>query len=346
MLTLLLACTAPDDEATDTGTPPGDTSAPADTSSPEDSGDSGDTGPDAGPDTGDTGGVVEAFDCSILPEPKEETVLEGVNASKGIAWDDEGHLVGSDGTSLVKSTYSGDQELWIPGAGDVEGLGYLSGGDLISTYGYGRGEIIRYTPEGGQTVLVGGLDNYSVAIAPNDMIFAAGWDGGFIVDPDTGDYTQILSDGQPMFPQGVSPRSLTFSADFRTLYIGTIDNQGRIYTLALDEDYQPAGDVELFATGLGHGWHDGLGLDACGNVYAVDYDSSSLYRASRDGKEVVKLVDWSANSRQFGHGLAFGTGSDGWRIDAIYLPMPESNKTVKEIVLGVPGRDWEGQVTY
>ena len=148
----------------------------------------------------------------------------------------------------------------------------------------------------------------------------------------------------PTTTSGVSPRSLAFSKDYRKLYVGTIDSSGRIYTIDLDEDLLPAGDPQLFAEGVGHGWHDGIGIDICGNVYAVDYASSSLYRVSADGKQVDKLVDWSENSREFAHGLSFGSGIGGWRIDALYLPEPQNDSQVKEIVLGVPGNRWEGKV--
>jgi hypothetical protein len=295
----------------------------------------------------DTGSfsTSEPYDCAkALPTPGAETIIEGASGYKGLTFDNEGHIVGNDGNSLIKATYDGEKTVWIPGVGEMEGIAYLSGGDLITTYGYSPGELKRYSPEGGETVLVGGLENYSVVIAPNDLIFGAGWNGAFMVDPNTGEYTKFLSDGSPDFPRGVSPRTLAFSRDHRTLYIGTIDNRGRIYTLALDDDYTPIGSPELFAEGVGHGWHDGLDLDVCGNVYAVDYDSSALYRASADGGTVDKLADWSSNSREFAHGLIFGSGEGGWRVDALYLPEPENGKQVKEIVLGVPGSKWDGEV--
>ena len=302
----------------------------------------------AGGETGDTqdaGSEPEVFDCATVPEmPEPETIIEGASGSKGLAFDAEGHIVGTDGTSLIKATYEGEWEVWIPGVNQVEGLAYLSGGDLVSTYGYGAGEIKRYTPEGGQSGIVGGLANYSGAIAPNDTIYAAGWNGAYVIHPDTGEYSALFGDGPSSFPAGVSPRTLAFSKDHDRLFIGTIDNQGRVFVVDLDEDYMPVGDPEVFAEGLGRGWHDGLGIDACGNVYAVDYDTTALYRASADGSQVTTLVSWADNRRELAHGLIFGTGEHGWRIDALYLPESENGNQVKEIVVGVPGNRWEGEV--
>jgi len=326
-----------------TSATPTDTAAPTDSSSPTDTTDPTDTqdsATDTEPPTGET------FDCGAeLPEPQPERQVDGARAYKGIAFDGSGQAYGSDGNSLGHAAYDEAWTLWLPGEGGVEQLAFLSGGDLISTNGYGAGEVKRYTPQGGETVLVGDLGAYSVAIAPNDRIYAAGWDGAWMIDPDTGETTQFLVDGPPDFDRRSGPRSLVFSRDFTKLYIGTIDSDGRIYTLDLDSDYQPVGELQLFATGAGNGWHDGIGLDVCGNVYAVDYASSSLYRVSADGSQVEKLVDWSANSREFGHGLVFGDGVGGWRHDALYLPESENGKRIKEIVLGVPGaHSWDGEV--
>ena len=310
------------------------------TGATQDTGETGETG-----DTQDTGPDPEVFDCSAVPElPEPEAIIVGAFGSKGLAFDGEGHIVGTDGNSLVKASYDGDWSVWIPGVRQVEGLAYLSGGDLISTYGYGAGEVRRYTPEGGQTTVVGGLANYSVVIAPNDMIYAAGWNGAFVIDPDTGAYIELFTGDQLGFPGGVSPRTLAFSKNYDALFIGTIDNRGRVFVVDLDADYLPTGRPEVFAEGLGNGWHDGLGIDICGNVYAVDYNSTALYRASADGSVVTQLVDWSDNRRELAHGLIFGSGEDGWRIDAIYLPESENGNQVKEIVVGVPGNRWDGEV--
>ena len=50
------------------------------------------------------------------------------------------------------------------------------------------------------------------------------------------------------------------------------------------------GDAKLFpklvswSTGVGTGWHDGLAVDACGNVYMCDYNVTAIYRITPDGR--------------------------------------------------------------
>ncbi len=38
------------------------------------------------------------------------------------------------------------------------------------------------------------------------------------------------------------------------------------------------------------------------------------------------------------------TGSGGWRSDALYVPQPYNGESVTEVVVGVPGRDYDGPV--
>ena len=85
--------------------------------------------------------------------------------------------------------------------------------------------------------------------------------------------------------------------------------------------------------GVGGGFHDGMGVDACGNVYVADYTSRNLFRLSPEGEKTV-LVRWS--EARYGHGLAWGSGIGGFREDAIYLPQPFDGNTVVEVVVGVP----------
>jgi hypothetical protein len=89
----------------------------------------------------------------------------------------------------------------------------------------------------------------------------------------------------------------------------------------------------LFATIAGGGWLDGLGVDACGNLFVPDYNTSSLYRISPEG--LVSLY-YYFGSVAYGHGLAWGSGMGGWNAEALYLPQPYDENTVVEVVIGVP----------
>ncbi len=275
--------------------------------------------------------------AALLEEPASERHLEGARGYKGLAFDDAGNIVGTDASALFKANSDGDQEVFVPGVGEIEQIVYLPDGDLIATSSWNSGNLQRISPQGGVSTIVSGLYMYSVLVGPDGMLYGAGWDGAYRIDPDSGAVTELLStsDGEEW-----SARTLAFNDDASRLYMGTVDDAGRIFYFDLDDDLQPQGAPQEFVRGVGNGWHDGLGVDACGNLYAADYETSSLYRVARDGSHVHRLADWSSDDSRFGHGLIWGTGEDGWRGDALYMPEPAGGNRVKELVIGVPAQGW------
>lgn len=283
--------------------------------------------PDPSPDPND-------FDCASLPDTLDsERTLEGARGYKGLTFDAAGLIVGSDTSSLIEASPDGDWGVFLPGIGEVEGMATLPDGDLVVTTSWDDGALRRLTPEGGVHTLVGGLGAYSVQVGPDGALWAAGWEGAWRVDPLTGDIQTLL---ETDWDAPWSARTLAFSRSLKRLYVGTVDDQGRIFYLDLDDDLQPTGEPQVFVSGVGNGWHDGLGMDVCGNLWAVDYESASLYRVSPEG-EIDRMFDWSDDREQFGHGLVWAPEGSDWRTDALYLPVPEAGSVVKEVVIGVPG---------
>ncbi len=332
------------DADTDTDTD-ADTDADADTDT--DTGPSahtGDTGGDTGPggdtDTGPAEG--EVFDCADAPAvAKSEAVLTGPVGYHGLAFDQYGYIIGGDNQSLIQSDYKGSWSVLVPGVGYLEQMDYLSGGDLV-IYSGREGSLFRISEEGAQTLVAASFGTYGVIVGPDEMIYTAVGQGIFRVDPETGETVTLIDDDA--FSRSETPHSMNFSPDFSRLYVGTV-GQGNLYAVDLDEDLNPTGDPFVFANVGGgfSGWHDGVAVDICGNLYVPDYYSSSLYKVTPDGTTTT-FQDWGYDYRQYGHGAVFGSGIGGWRDDAIYLPMPYNGNTVKELVVGVPGREWEGEV--
>ena len=54
------------------------------------------------------------------------------------------------------------------------------------------------------------------------------------------------------------------------------------------------------------------------------------------------FANWNSPYGYYGHGATWGTGVGGWLEDALYVPMPYGSNQVREIQIGVPGRDWAG----
>ncbi len=313
-----------------------------DSSSVADDDDSAQPDDDDAADDDDTPWVV---DCAALPAaPLSERILDGARGYHGLAFDGSGRIVGNAVQALIRSTYAGDAEVWVPGIGDLEGMDSLPGGDLVVSAG-ASGELWRVTPEGGQSLVLADAHAYTVLTGPLGRIWASGGlgivDTNVVrIDPDTGERETITS-----VPPGGEPRSLNFSPDLSRLYIGTEGGYetGRIYVVELDDELNPTGPAEVFAEGVGDGWLDGIAVDACGNLYVPDSWSLGLYRITPDG-DVSLYLDWSADEGLYGHGAIFGSGIGGWRPDALYMPLSYGGDRVKELVIGVPSRTFDGEV--
>lgn len=199
-----------------------------------------------------------------------------------------------------------------------------------------NGRIQRVSPDGAvSTITNDALSTYAVVVGPDQKLYTT--DGAVErIDPATGEKERLFTPGD-----GSSAHAVNFSLDSTVMYVGTV-GRGNVLAVPLDEDLNPTGDATVYASGVG-GWHDGLGVDVCGNLYVPEYTTSSLYRVHTDGS-VEQLIDH--NSRKYGHGLQWGSGLGGWRSDALYLPQPYNGGTVREIVIGVGNGDtvrtWKG----
>ena len=117
-----------------------------------------------------------------------------------------------------------------------------------------------------------------------------------------------------------------------------------IYRFPIDEDGNPGAAVAWGtipvdeAGGIGDlgPYIDGLGVDACGNVYVAEVATDALYRIPAEGGEGEVLIDWGFDD--YGHGLEWGSGIDGWDPLSLYLPQPYDDHTVVQVEIGVPAK--------
>lgn len=321
-----------DDKDSDTGSD-SDTGGP-DTAEP-------DTGGDTGGDTGEDTGIDPDFeyDCDDLSDFNlgDETFNEA-RAYHGIAFDDDGKLIGWDGRqTLVKSSHDGDREAWLPGMGGVEQIALDESGDLF-VVNSDEGAVLRITPDGGSSVVANGLYwAYGITIGPDGNLYVS--DGNvWRIDPVTGDKTLMVE-----MPADESwwAHNVGFSLDSETLFIGTV-GEGELFALPLDHNLDPDGELYVYAM-LPGGWMDTIAPDACGNLWVPEYFTSSLFKVTPDGS-YTNMID--RREAIYGHGAVWGRGVGGWRPDAVYAPEPYNNSKVREIVIGVPDgrtvRTWNG----
>ncbi len=307
-------------------------------------GDCNDTDADVNPDVydwhldgidNDCDGVVDddVVDCAALPSsPTVDQFIPNARGYHGLAIDDQGLIVGSGDGSLWKCDYQGNATMWVPQQGNGQEMLYLPNGHLAWVVD-NQASLRTYDPNGTSTDLTGANGAYGLVYGPDDMLYMVQSSNIKRVDPINGDTTTLLSIG------GYG-RSLDFSPDFTKLYIST-SSGGNVYVVDLDANLDPIGDATVLASGLGS-YLDGLRTDICGNLYVPCYASSKLYRIAPDGT-VETFVDWPSLG-EYGHGVIFGTGVGGWDAFSLFMPVPYGGNTVKEVGVGVPGREWEGTV--
>jgi len=291
---------------------------------------------DLAPDDDDT---VPTFDCTTAPtEPDGDRVMPGARGYHGLAIDAEGRILGSDLSALIRSTYQGDWDVFLPSSAAYEQMVFLPGGDLVISSA-NTGDLQRVTPDGGTSVIASGLWAYGVVLGPDGLVWTAGNYQLSRVNPTTGDVSPVTS-----WFHDDEPHSLGFSPAGDRLYVGTISAgwESPLYVVELGAEFEALGPPEVLAADVGGGWQDGIAVDICGTLYVPDYWSSALHRVEPDGSHEV-FLDWSDDESMYGHGVIWGTGVGGWRQDAVYLPMPYGGMRVQEVIIGVPSSRWEGE---
>ncbi|MDP2314768.1 MAG: hypothetical protein Q8P41_17825 [Pseudomonadota bacterium] len=281
--------------------------------------------------------VLVQYRCDALPpEAMSETTFSDARAYHGIVFDDDGTLIGFDGSSLIKSTYTGTRSVLRPGVGYIQQMDRLPDGDFVmgdST----NNRLLRVTSAGGSETLASDVGYvYGVTVGPDGMVYVTNGNVSR-VDPATGVVTSYLTAGS-----GWSAHVVNFNLDSTVMYIGTIGS-GDVYAVDLDANLDPVGSPALYASRVGSGWHDGLEVDTCGNLYVADYSTGGFYRVETDGTVSAAV---GADSTLYGHGTMWGNGIGGWRDDAIYQPQPYNGNTVREVVIGFKSGDtvrtWNG----
>ncbi|NUN12096.1 MAG: SMP-30/gluconolactonase/LRE family protein [Myxococcales bacterium] len=286
------------------------------------------------PDQGGSGqpDVVEppSYDCSAVPPgPFQLKKLSGPMASEDLAFDAAGNVVGSNDKAIFKSPYGGAPQVFVPSISFRAGLRYLPDGNLVVCNDK-KGELTRIDPNGVQYKILGGLAYPNgLTVDMKGLVYFTEHDGNKVwrVHPYTSE--KLLLTNQIKNPNGV-----IFSPDYKTLYIDGFSGVGTIYKIQFDDNGNP-GPLTNFATKVGTGWLDGLGVDVCGNVYVCDYGQTVVYRISPDGQSKVKVIDGSKISGTYLPNMQWGSGLGGW--DPLKLYLPDGwKKGVFEVDLQVP----------
>jgi len=269
------------------------------------------------------------FDCDALPDvPLSQTPVDGALADLGLVIDTSGWLYGGDGRHLFKTDGSGLTVVEADNVGALQQLALLPGGDLLLASD-DDGGLVRMPPAG-EAIRIATGDFYGLAAGPDGLVFGSDRATGSLVriDPEGEGFEAVVTLGA-----GSEPRAVALDLVGPRLLWSEVD-RAAIYQLWLDDELQPLGDVEILATGVGLDGAsriDAIVVDACGNAYASEYETASIYRISADGV----VTHWLEGADYAFEALTFGAG-DGWDALSLYASQPDNGHSVVRLEAGVP----------
>lgn len=293
----------------------------------------GDTG-DTGGDSGDTGTEEIDFDCDAYPEgPYDASTLQAT-ASEDLAWDLDGHLVGSDQNHIYKTTYDGDREIFVPNLPFRAGMRNLPTGELVIANNY-QGSLIRIDEDGSrETILMNLKYPNGLEVDREGYVYVTEQSNRRVlkVDPFSGEF-EVVTDGVISSPNGI-----TFDENWEALYVGGFSGAKKIYRIPLEDDGS-FGDPEIWAANVGTGWLDGMGVDYCGYVYIADYGASRILRFTPEGEFQGVVVDGTdLGSWTYMPNFQWGSGIGGWDEMHLFIPDGSDSSLTYELELNIPSK--------
>ena len=261
---------------------------------------------DATPPPASSDGGAAPLCASLAATPVAAQLVGALfQGSEDFTFDGQGRIVGKRGNALVALAASGVAApttiAELPG--QTYGLRYLPNGLLVAAIP-GAGKVVTITRAGQVTDLVTGLASPNGILTDeggNVWITEFGGSKVLRVAPD-GTRTTIVSGANAQAANGLvldAARKILFYTEYQ---------KGKINRISLAT---PGATAVNVATIPGAAL-DGMVLDACGNVYAVDQCRSRLFRvrtdatgAASDAPELVATFPTNVANAQFGAGPGF-----------------------------------------
>lgn len=278
--------------------------------------------------SGSAGASGSAVDCSrILSGPFEaKLALDVFDGAEDIAFDGKGHLAGKKGDTLILAQSNGMSTVLAPALPLAAGLRYLSDGNLVVALP-SQGKVVRVSAAGEVSDWLMGIsvpNGVYPDFSGNVWLTEFGADRVLRVDA-AGNITPIAMGDAAKRANGIlfdEVRKLLFFTNYEEGRIRSVDVSGLGPFVANEA-------VVVRASKF-----DGLALDRCGHLYAVDNANDRLYRSRLDasGKvlctELLASFPTSVANAQFGKGPGF---------DPATLYVTGEPGKVYAVPVGVPG---------
>jgi hypothetical protein len=273
----------------------------------------------------DTAGV----DCdAIAPGPlavevvfEPEAVFDG---TEDIAFDGQGNVAGKNGNEVLLVAADGSLVDSWPDAGPGYGLRFRGNGDLLAAK-FSLSEIRIVNGDGPLLTMAGGVNGLwpdfddNVWFTNGNSVRRFNADG--TVDP-------IVTGGDAASSNGVvldTTRGLLFFSNYGLGLIRSVEIMG---------DGSP-GAISM-VTGIPGAALDGLNMDACGNLYAMDQGNAALYRIYLDDAGAA-IGDPEPLVAQFPENVANAVWGSGPGWDPLSLYAAGFPGGIYRVEIGVPG---------
>ncbi|CAN5419892.1 hypothetical protein BH20VER3_BH20VER3_06550 [soil metagenome] len=207
----------------------------------------------------------------FTPDGRKSVFVSAVEGPRDLAFDRAGNLFVVEGVSdtILKFTPEGVRSTFASGLNSAGSLAFDGAGNLFVVDSFGDiADIVKFTPAGGKSAFASGgyFSNLTFDTAGN--LFTA-----------TGGPTNLTGGVVYITPDGTGHNFLFTGGPGLA-----VDTAGNIYVGSDDSILKftplPAREESVFVTGVNA---VELAFDSAGNLFAVDYDSSSILKFAPDG---------------------------------------------------------------
>lgn len=254
-------------------------------------------------------GAGPTGECAELAAgPIEPTRITDVfSGSEDFAFNGQGHIVAKQGPNLIRYDATGQTSNFASLPGTVLGLKYRPDGTLVAALP-DRGTVVKIQPTGQVDRYVEGLSTPNgLSVDADGNVWATETAGNRVVRLNPDATVDEIAGGEPEVSQ---PNGIVFDPARRVVFYtnAAAGEIRRIDLAARDEEpARPALVTTVASAAL-----DGLVLDSCGHLYAVDGKHRGLYRVRLDAggaalgePELLASFPTSVANAQFGSGPGF-----------------------------------------
>jgi sugar lactone lactonase YvrE len=280
---------------------------------------------------GGAGGEGGSSECATLPAgPFEPALLTNVfDGSEDFAFDGKGQIAAKRGPNIILVDSSGQTQNFASVPGTVFGLRYRSDGFLIAARPE-MGIIAQIAPAGDVSTLASDLlGPNGVYPDENGNVWVTEFTGDRVIRINQDASIDELVSGAPdaRQPNGIlldSRRNKLFYTNYAVGEIRSLDPAAGTPASAVVAQIE---DTAL----------DGLAMDACGNLYAVDNRGNGLYRVRLDaGGAAVGQPELLASFQTSVANALFGSGP-GFDAKALYVA--GASGSIYSVPVGVAGAE-------